>query len=287
MDVKAERIHQAGRAAICSVWTAAHLPLIAPRTRRYALLVLTGVMLAFAALDAAIVLPVSFTYHGGVAVGMDFGIYMDRTHDWLAGDGFYRSRQLTGQPYEIQNGDSFYPPSLLYLLVPFALGLPAILWWVIPLTVIAVALVRIRPPLWTWPIMAFVLLLPRTAPVLVLGNPSMWVIAAAFAGVAWGWPAVMVLLKLTLSPVALIGIRRRSWWVALGVLVLVSLPFGAMWLDYATVLLNADNSRGVDYTLGEWPLMLAPLAAWLGRASLDHMSTPDPSARLEGGPSVH
>jgi hypothetical protein len=256
------------RAAMGAVTTGAGSTLIASRTGRITLLSLTGAILAFAALNAAVVLASSSVHQGGVAVGMDYGIYMDRTHDWLAGDGFYRSRQLSGLPYEIQNGDSFYPPTLLYLLAPFALGLPAILWWLIPFAIIAAALIHIRPPMWTWPIMAFALLLPRAAPVLVLGNPSIWVIAAAFAGLAWGWPAVLVLLKPTLAPLALIGIRRRSWWIALGVLLLVSLPFGMMWLDYGTALLNARNSRGLEYTLGEWPLMVAPLAAWLGRESL-------------------
>jgi hypothetical protein len=240
---------------------------ITPRTRRRTALILTGVILAFAALDATIVLPFSLSYHGGIAVGMDYGIYMDRTRDWLNGDGFYRSRQLTGLPYDIQNGDSFYPPTLLYLLVPFALGLPTILWWLIPFVIIVIALAHIRPPTWTWPIMAFVLLLPRAAPILVLGNPSIWIIAAAFAGVAWGWPSVLVLLKPTLAPFALIGIRRRSWWIGLGVLALVSLPFGAMWLDYGTALFHAQNARGLDYTLGEWPLMIAPMAAWFGQRS--------------------
>ena len=241
------------------------LPTFAPRTRRLALLTLTGVILAFAVLDAIVVLPVALSYQGGVAVGMDYGIYMDRTHDWLAGDGFYRSRQLTGLPYEIVNGDSLYPPTMLYLLVPFALGLPAILWWLIPFAIIAAALIHIGPPMWTWPIMAFALLLPRASLVLVLGNPSLWMIAAAFAGVAWAWPSVLLLLKPTLVPFAFIGIRHRSWWIALGVLVLLSLPFGAMWLDYATALVNAQNARGLEYTLGEWPLMVAPLAAWVGQ----------------------
>jgi hypothetical protein len=232
------------------------------------LLALTGLILVFAALDAAVVLPFSLSYHGGVAVGMDYGIYMDRTRDWLAGDGFYRSRQLAGLPYEIQNGDSFYPPTLLYLLVPFALGLPAVLWWLIPLLIIAAALFHIRPPMWTWPIMAFALLIPRASLVLVLGNPSLWMIAAAFAGVAWRWPAALLLLKPTLAPFALIGIRQRSWWIGLAVLVVLSIPFGAMWLDYGTALLNAQNPRGLEYTLGEWPLMIAPTAAWLGQQTM-------------------
>jgi hypothetical protein len=241
------------------------LPITPPRTRRLVLVALTGVILTFAALDAALIIPVSFFYEGGTAVGMDYGIYMDRTHDWLSGDGFYRDRQLTGAPYEIQNGDSFYPPTLLYLLVPFALGVPALLWWLIPIAIIAAALIHIRPPTWTWPIMAFTLLLPRAPVVLVLGNPSIWMIAAAFAGVAWAWPSALLFLKPTLAPFALIGVRRRSWWIAVGVLVLLSVPFGAMWIDYWTALANAQNARGLEYTLGEWPLMIAPMAAWIGQ----------------------
>ena len=46
---------------------------------------------------------------------------------------------------------------------------------------------------------------------------------------------------------------------------LLSIPFGALWLDYVTALVNAQNARGLEYTLGEWPLMIAPLAAWVGQ----------------------
>jgi hypothetical protein len=252
----------AGRAGV-------HLPAISARTRRLAPIVLTAVILAFAALEAAVVLPFSVAYDDGVAIGMDYGIYQDRTNDWLAGDGFYRDRQLTGRPYVIENGDALYPPTMLYLFVPFALGAPAVLWWLIPLALIAIALIHLRPPRWTWPLMAFVLLLPRTTLVLLLGNPSMWLIAAAFLGVAWGWPAALVVLKPTLAPLALIGVRRRAWWVALAAVVLVSVPFGLLWLDYAAALLHGQNPRGLEYTLGEWPLMLAPLAAWLGHLSVE------------------
>ncbi len=255
-----------GALAIARIAERSHFPFARPAAQRRALLALTVAILGFAALDAMVILPIATTYEGGAAVGMDLRTYVDRTNDWLAGEGFYRPRQLGGVPYEIQTDDSFYPPTLLYILVPFALGLPAILWWVIPCAIIALSIARIRPPLWTWPLMAFVLLLPGTPLVLVLGNPSMWAIAAAFAGVAWGWPAVLVLLKLTLAPVALIGIRRRAWWVALGVLALVSLPFGAMWIDYASALMDAQNTRGLDYVLADWSLMLAPLAAWVGSA---------------------
>ena len=52
---------------------------------------------------------------------------------------------------------------------------------------------------------------------------------------------------------------------ALAALVLLSIPFGALWRDYVTALVNAQNARGLEYTLGEWPLMIAPLAAWVGQ----------------------
>ena len=70
-----------------------------------------------------------------------------------------------------------------------------------------------------------------------------------------------------------------QWWPVFNVadiaistgavlLVLLSLPFGSMWLDYGVALLNAQNSRGLEYTLGEWPLMIAPMAAWLGQQTM-------------------
>ena len=44
--------------------------------------------------------------------------------------------------------------------------------------------------------------------------------------------SVLVFLKPTLAPFAFFGANRRSWWVALGALGLVSLLFLPMWLDY-------------------------------------------------------
>ena len=121
------------------------LTFIPPRTRRLVLVALTGVVLTFAAVDAALIIPVSFFYEGGTLVGMDYGIYMDRTHDWLAGDGFYRDHSSPGLRTRSRTATLFYPPTLLYMLVPFALGLPAVVWWLIPIAIIA-RLVRIRPP---------------------------------------------------------------------------------------------------------------------------------------------
>ena len=230
---------------------------------RFGLYAVTGLLLALGTIAATIVLPPAFTAHPGVTIGLDVHQYLDRTRSWLAGDGFYLARQLAG-PYVIETGDALYPPPSVLLFAPFALGAPLILWWAIPLGVIAAALWRMRPPLWTWPVLASILVYPRTWTVLVLGNPSMWAIAAGVAGMAWGLPAVGALLKPVFVPLALIGIRRRSWWIALGVILAVSLPFGAMWPEYVTVLRNAVNTRGLEYTLGELPIGLAFLIAWWG-----------------------
>ena len=62
---------------------------------------------------------------------------------------------------------------------------------------------------------------------------------------------------------ALPGIRRRSWWVGIGVFALLSLPLLALWPDYLRVALNSSGS--LTYALLDFPIMLAPLAAWLGR----------------------
>ena len=88
----------------------------------------------------------------------------------------------------------------------------------------------------------------------------MWMVAAIAAGTVWRWPFVFVLAKPTFAPIALLGIRHRSWWIALGVLAVASLPFLAVWFDWITVVRNSDVS--LLYNLPTLPLVLAPLVAW-------------------------
>ena len=234
------------------------------RLARFALVVTTLALLVLAALEVAVLL--GATARPEITVGMDFGIYLERTRSWLAGDGFYQPYQLAG-PYSVTQDPraAFYPPVLLYLTVPFVLGLPAVLWWAIPLAVIGLALWLAKPPLWTWPILAAVLVYPRTWLVLLYGNPSLWSFAALAAGLVWTWPAAWTLLKPTLGPFALLGIHRRAWWVGAGVALLVALPFGAMWLDYVAAIANVHNDSGLDYLLGEWPIAAALVLACIGR----------------------
>jgi len=224
---------------------------------------LTGLLLLIAAAFAIAKLQTAVATPG--AIGYDFSLYLNRTRSWQAGTGFYLPSQTAGVPYPAVQGDSFYPPVLMVLLIPFAAGVPAFLWWVLPLALTAGSLVQIRPAWWAYPILAAVLAYPRTWIALICGNPSMWAIAFLVAGLAWRWPAALVPLKLTLAPFALIGVRARSWWIAAAGALLLCIPFGSTWLDWATSMVNVRMTPdlGPDYVLGEWPIALALLVVGL------------------------
>ena len=198
-------------------------------------------------------------------VGVDYELHWTAAARWLSGGGFYLPQQFAG-PYSIHLGvaqDLLYPPVILWLLVPF-LYLPAVLWWAVPIGLIAGSMIRLRPASWTWPVFAVLMLFPYSWQQFLWGNPSIWVLAFASLGAAFGWPTVLVLLKPTLAPFALLGTNRRSWWVALGVFALLCLPFGAMWLDWLRAAVINPTNGGVTYSLPYVPVMCVPLVAWLG-----------------------
>ena len=244
------------------------------RCARDGALVTTGLLLLVAAAVAMTMFRAAVRQEG--AFGIDLSLYVDRTRSWLEGDGFYLPRQLTGHPYPAMFGDAYYPPVAMLLTLPFTFGIPWLLWWAIPLTLLVVSIIRIRPTLWALPVIAAVLAYPRTWGALICGNPSIWAFAFLAAGLAWRWPAVFVPFKLTLAPFALIGVHRRSWWIGAAVGVALCLPFAAPWIDWATAMANVQMSpgHGLDYVLGEWPIALgivavgllssrgAPLRAW-------------------------
>ncbi len=121
-----------------------------------------------------------------------------------------------------------------------------------------------RPRPEVWPLIAFCAAWPTTALKTWTGNPVLWIAAALAIATLWRGAAVLVLLKPSLLPFALFGIRQRSWWVALVVLVVVSIPFGSLWVDWLTAL---SNSRGGGwlYSALEIPFLALPLVAWAGR----------------------
>lgn len=205
------------------------------------------------------------------ALALDYRWFVGIAQRWLDTGQLFADHQLTG-PYTVETlVDFLYPPTALLLFLPF-IWLPAFLWWLIPLGVFAGSIALLRPALWAWPLILACIAWPQTISQILYGNTNMWVAAAVAAGVVWAWPSVLVLLKPSLLPFALVGINHRSWWLALGVLVLISIPFGGLWPDYVTAMRNSD--LGPLHALRTIPFFLAPLIAWLGRTVDDRRGRP-------------
>ena len=204
-------------------------------------------------------------------LGVDFDLYRGVADRWLAGGPYFEPYQLAG-PYEIRAGDVLYPPVGLWLFVPFAvLSQPpwsalAAAWWLIPLGVVVAAVVALKPRPLVWPLIALCAANPTTLLKIWTGNPVMWSMAAMALAVVGSSRAAapFVLLKPSLAPFALFGIRRRSWWAGALLLVALSLPFGSLWLDWVGSIANSRGG-GVLYSSLEAPMLLLPLVAWVGR----------------------
>ena len=191
-------------------------------------------------------------------IGADFNIYLDATRSWAMSGDWYLARQLHGT-YGIEYGDVLYPPLLVYLTLPF-LVIPEPLWWFVPLGAVAWSLMRLRPLPWAWPLMIACLIVPLTAQQLIKGNPVIWVMAIEAVCLARGWPTIMVLLKPSLAPFALLGVRRRAWWVLLAVLGLACIPVLGAALAYPHVILDSRGG-GLLYSIRDVPLLLIPILA--------------------------
>lgn len=227
---------------------------VSTRMRAF-LAVVAVVILVFPLIDllSAAAKP-NFNGYGAI----DLTMYLEATQRWLAGGSYFEPYQLAG-PYPIRMGDVLYPPNALLLFLPFTV-LPAILWWVIPLGITAGVLWRLRPAPVAWPFMALCVFWPPFVARIVAGNPVMWVMAAVALGFVVRWAFVGVLLKPSLFPFALLGVRSRSWWVALAIGGIVSLAFGTLWFDWVTALTNSEGG-GLLYSLQDIPILLLPIIA--------------------------
>jgi hypothetical protein len=219
---------------------------------------------AVCVLIVALFAPITVHSLNGVNLGCDLDLYLAATRRWLGGGTFYEPFQLAG-PYSIAHGAILYPPVALFLFAPFTV-LPAFLWWTIPAAVVTWSLWRLRPHPMAWPLMTALALFSPAFVTVWAGNPVIWVVAALAVGCVVTGPAVLVLLKPSLFPFALMGANRRRWWVVLGLFVLACLPFGAMWADWAGALLNSDGSLG--YSIREGLVLTIPLVAWAGRSRM-------------------
>lgn len=215
-------------------------------------------------------------------VGVDYELYRSAAARWLGGGPFYEPYQLAG-PYEIRAGDILYPPVGLWLFAPFALAsggtaapalglgaaVAAVAWWLVPLGATAWVIVALRPRPMAWPLLALCLANPTTLLKIWTGNPVMWSMAAMALAVVGSsrFAAPFVLLKTSLAPFALFGVwgrGRRTWWAGAAALAVLSLPFGGMWADWVTSVLNSRGG-GLLYSSLEVPILLLPLVAWAAR----------------------
>lgn len=198
--------------------------------------------------------------------GFDYVFYRDIGERFLEGGAVYWPYQLAGSYEFTGQVDNLYPPIALLLFVPAA-ALPepvsVLLWWGIPLGVLAYTIWRWRPSRGWLAVTILLLSTPRALSVFPLGNTDMWIAAAVAGGFAWGWPAVFVVIKPTLAPLALIGVRSRAWWVAAAVLIGVSLLMLPLWADYLTAMRNWIPEP--LYAVVSIPLAVAPAVAWWGR----------------------
>ena len=228
------------------------------------------VVIALAGLLMAVTIVTATTIAAAGDLGIDYVFYRDVGQRFLETGVYYLPHQLAG-PYDVTLMlDVLYPPSALLLFVPLV-WVPALLWWAIPIGVTLYIVRGWDPGPWAIAAMLALLLWPRAHGAFLYGNTDMWAMAGLAAGLRWGWPAILLTIKPTLAPFALVGIRHRSWWLAaalMGGFILLSLP---LWLDYVTAIRNV--AIGGDYSLGSIPLMLVPLAAWAGRRKSGALSS--------------
>lgn len=197
----------------------------------------------------------------GSVVGVDRGIYRDAALRWAGGGFWFYPEQVAG-PYTIIQGHVLYPPTALLWLVPAA-HLPDALWWGLPICVIAAIVWHHRPAVWAWPVMGLCLATFWSVEIIASGNPGLWIAMFVALGTIWRPAFALVLLKPSLAPFALLGARSRAWWVLVAAIVLVSLAFLPMWIDYLQVLLNGRGNLAVPwYSIRDVPLLCVPLLAW-------------------------
>jgi hypothetical protein len=123
-----------------------------------------------------------------------------------------------------------------------------------------------RPPLWALAVMLVLMASLKAFGAWIYGSTDIWAMAAVAGGLRWGWPAVVLMLKPTLAPFALVGIRsRRAWLVTIIGLALFSVPMLPLWHDYLVAMRNLNLDP--RYSLESIPLLLVPVVAWLGRTS--------------------
>ncbi len=238
------------------------------RVARYATLTVMGV--ATLAIVAQLLIGFPYSKLGGTDWGADLRGYVEASRSWLAGDGFYLPRQLHG-PYAIELGDVLYPPTVLYMFIPF-LVLPYQLWWVLAVGPLCYVVWSWRPALWAVASILVCLAFPNQPILYFRGAPVILFAALVAAALRWKWPGALILLKPSILPFALIGIRTRGWWITAGILLVLTLPLIALIPDWLRAVVDARGPDGWLYSVKDLPLLMVPVIAYLGRTRNPHLT---------------
>lgn len=219
--------------------------------------VAVGLTILFAAIGV-VLFAVGLTGVWGGLLGNDIVHYLAATSRWLDTGTPYLAREVAA-PFADYSRDTFlHPPIALVLFAPF-LVLPIVLWWT-PLAVVGWCIWSWRPAVWSWPLIAAGLALPRFHAAVFVGNTDLWVWAAVAVGLRLGWPALLIVVKPSLIPLVAAGTRHRSTWLGLPLIAILCLPFGSLWIDWIHVVINAPG--GLLYSVSALPWLLVPVLAW-------------------------
>src|SRR4051794_15759422 len=225
---------------------------------------------AVAAIVAQLLLGFPYADLQGTDWGADLRGYVEAPRSWLAGDGFYLPRQLHG-PYRIELGDVLYPPTALYVFIPF-LVLPYQLWWVLAVGLLGYVVWSWRPALWAVAAMLVCLAFPNQPVLYFRGAPVIVFAALVAAALRWKWPGALILLKPSILPFALIGVRTRGWWITAGILVVLTVPLIPLIPDWLRAVVDARGPEGWLYSVKDLPLLMVPVIAYLGRTRDPHLA---------------
>jgi hypothetical protein len=226
---------------------------------------------------------------GGLApfVAWDFQHYVEAARRWVETGTPYLAHEVAGR---FQFGDLtfLHPPISLVLFAPF-LVLPPALFWLIPLVGTAAIIATWQPARWTWPIMALQLNWPRFGGAVIVGNTDLWVVFFIAAGLRFGWPVLLLVIKPSIAPFAIVDVaallradaipvrRWREIFVAAGALAVVGALFGRLWLEWLSVVRNSPADP--LYSIAAIPWLTIPMVGWIARRryrrrSDFHRSTP-------------
>ena len=165
-----------------------------------------------------------------------------------------------------------YPPTVLYLFIPF-LVLPYQLWWGLAVGLLGFVVWSWRPALWAVALILVCLAFPNQPVLYFRGAPVIVFAALVAAALRWKWPGALILLKPSILPFALIGIRTRGWWITAGILLVLTLPLIPLIPDWLRAVTDARGPEGWLYSVKDLPLLMIPVVAYLGRTRNPHLTT--------------